>query len=384
MDNMEIKVLVISADYPSPDNIYGDVFVHTRLKEYQKIFAVEVVGYNTEITSDLTYTYEDISVRITSDLSRFYTWIGESDPDVIIGHLVRYQYLDFLLSVKKPLILFFHGYDTTSWKRRLMNYQSPGALPYLWKYLRSNRKQMRVLRQFIKASADRPLVHFVYVSGWLLQAARHDLGLKIPRTHIIPNGIDTFRFASQSKDPSLRKKLLLLRSFRAYNYANDVAVEVILLLSKKDFFNDLQFSIYGDGYLFKPLTDRIKHFSNVTINNFFVENKDIPGIHAAHGIFLCPSRLDTQGVSMCEAMSSGLIPVTNPIGGIPEYVENRVSGFLLKTALEMAEEIENLYNNPDVFTAMSKAARKAVEDKCAMDKVISKEINLIQQLTNRS
>jgi glycosyltransferase involved in cell wall biosynthesis len=37
-----------------------------------------------------------------------------------------------------------------------------------------------------------------------------------------------------------------------------------------------------------------------------------------------PSRTDTQGVSRDEAMSSGLVPVTNAVAAIPEFVDDTV------------------------------------------------------------
>ena len=41
-----------------------------------------------------------------------------------------------------------------------------------------------------------------------------------------------------------------------------------------------------------------------------------------NGIFICPTRQDAQGVSMCEAMSSGLVPITLYNTAIPECLPN--------------------------------------------------------------
>lgn len=379
-----LKVLVISSDYPSPEYIYGDVFVHTRLKEYRRHFNVVVAGFNANLAADRVFVNEGIPVTISKDVRIFEDFVRTQQPDVIVVHFVQFQFLDFLESLAKPLIIFAHGYDTTSWKRRLMNYDTLGSVRYLLPYIRSNRKQLHALRQFIIRAASRQDIHFVYVSEWLKQAATEDLGVTISHSHVIPNGINTTLFNPPPRTAEHRKKILLLRSFKAINYGNDMAMEVILLLSKKDFFHELEFSIYGEGYLFNSLTSRVKHLPNVTINNFFVENAHIPEIHAGYGIFLCPSRLDSQGVSMCEAMSSGLVPVTTPIGGIPEFVTHEVSGFLEKSPVQMAARIEYLYKNPDVFLEMSQASRAAIEAKCPVEETTQREVELILSVLTKS
>jgi glycosyltransferase involved in cell wall biosynthesis len=142
--------------------------------------------------------------------------------------------------------------------------------------------------------------------------------------------------------------------------------------------------VQGEGYLFKRLTKKIQHFGNVTLKNVFTENKDIPWIHQNFGIFLSPSRMDTQGVSMCEAMASGLVPITSPVGGIPEYCKNEVSGFLVKSANEIAKKIEYLYYNPGAFSLMSNQARVNVLETCDSKNVIAREINLIRFLAGKS
>jgi N-acetyl sugar amidotransferase len=379
-----MKVLVISTHYPNTDYIYGDVFVHTRLKEYKKYFDVLVVGYNKSLVNDRTYEYEGISVNIVNDLDRFFDLVIAEQPDVIIGHLIQHIYVDFLISLKKPLVIFFHGFETTSWRRRLMNYTSPGDLRYLVPYVIENIKQLSKVKKLVKHSNARNDIKFVFVSEWLREAASHDLKLPINNSTVIPNGINVDLFDYKLKSSAHRKRILLIRSFKAKNYANDLAIEAILKLSKKDFFNDLEITIHGEGYLFKSLTDRVKHFQNVSVNNFYIENKYISSVHERHGIFLCPSRLDSQGVSMCEAMSSGLVPVTSFVGGIPEYCVHNESGFLTKSIDEIVSSIELLYRNEDVFFKMSNEARQSILKTCSVNKVMPLEIAIIRGLLSKS
>jgi N-acetyl sugar amidotransferase len=379
-----MRIIVVSSDYPGPDLIYGDQFVHARVKRYKKYCDAKVFGYNAGLTTDRVFEYEGVSAYITSNIELFKTKVNEFDPDLIACHFVQQDLIETLLSIKKPIAVFVHGYEALSWKRRLMNYRAPGDLRYLLAYYKMNVKQLREMKKLGQRSNQTDSIHFVFISNWLKQAVESDWNMALKNSHVIPNGIDTELFRFNDKRPELRKKILLLRSFKAWNYANDIAIDTILLLSKKEFFNDLEFTIYGEGFLFARLTKKVSHFSNVTLNNFFVENKTIPAIHEQHGLFLCPTRLDTQGVSMCEAMASGLIPLTSPIGGIPEYASDTISSFQFNSAEEIAGKIEYLYNNPDVFLKMSRAARKEVEDKIDLSVTTSKELDLFKKVTGKT
>lgn len=375
-----MKLVIISDEYPGPNLVYGDVFVHTRAKQYLKSAQVLVIGYKPSLASEYRYQYESIPVIITPSLDLFQTQLKDYNPDVMVVHFMNHTYMELLLALKRPLLVFIHGYEATSWVRRLMNYSTLGDLPYLFKYVKNNRKQLSEMKRFIEIANARENIKFVFVSQWIKNAAEIDLGISISRSHVIPNGIDTEQFEYQKKNTSDRLRILLIRSFIARNYSNDLSVDAIIELSKKSFFKDLHFTIYGEGYLFEPLINKVKHFANVEVHNNFVENNRIPSIHKDHGIFLCPSRLDTQGVSMCEAMASGLVPITSPIGGIPEYATDQVSSFQIKTGKEIAEKIEYLYQYPDVFLEMSKEARLEIVNKCNLSTTVAREVELINNL----
>ncbi len=379
-----MRVAVISAAYPGPDLIYGDTFVHARNRQYQSYCEVRVFGYNSSLVKDRIFELDGVNVHVSHLLDSFKSSVREFNPDVIAVHLLECFLIPSLLSFQKPLIIFLHGYEALSWKRRLMNYRAPGDFAYLWPYIRANRTQLKAMRNLATNTSRSASIHFVFVSNWLKQAVEADWHTKVSSGYVIPNGIDTSLFQYEPKRPELRKKLLLLRSFKARNYANDIAVDAILLLSKKGFFQDLEFSIFGEGYLFPVLTEKIRAFPNVHLNNTFIENKNIPKLHEQYGIFLCPSRLDTQGVSMCEAMSSGLVPITSPIGGIPEYSTDGFSGFHIKTPQELAEKIEYLYLHPEEFLRMSASARGEVMGKINLPDTVKKEISLFHSVLSNT
>ena len=79
--------------------------------------------------------------------------------------------------------------------------------------------------------------------------------------------------------------------------------------------------------MFDETLQPLEKFSNVSINRGFLSHKEISSLHKQFGIFITPTRMDSQGVSRDEAMSSGLVPITTDITAIPEFVDSE-SGIL--------------------------------------------------------
>ena len=74
-------------------------------------------------------------------------------------------------------------------------------------------------------------------------------------------------------------------------------------------------------------------------------------------------------------MSSGLVPVTNGVTAIPEFVDD-TCGILApaEDAEAMARGISQLYEQPLKFAAMSEAAARRVREQRGADGVIEAEL----------
>ncbi len=66
-----------------------------------------------------------------------------------------------------------------------------------------------------------------------------------------------------------------------------------------------------------------------------------------------PENTEHFGITIVEAMASGVVPVVISHGGIPEIVDNGVNGFLWKTIDELVSKTEKLIENSDTLTLMS-------------------------------
>lgn len=369
-------MVIVNSNYPNENNRYGDVFVHSRLKHYANHFDVHVVGWKKKVT-DYSFVYEGIPVDVVNTSDKLVSKLKSYEPRAIGFHFIEgWMYTEIVRTFRGPIFIWIHGGEALGWYRRLFQLGPQTLYPFA-RYVARNTIQMIQMHNLITYANKSNQVTLIFVSRWMKSITEKDTLTSIKNPEYIPNPIDSTVFDFQQKQPEDRKKILLIRSFDSKKYANDIAVEAILLLSKKPFFRDLTFAIYGVGRYYQPLTDKLKSFRNVFLNNFFIENKNIPAIHKQHGIFLCPTRQDAQGVSMCEAMSSGLVPISSYNTAIPEFIEHGKSGYLTTSAQEIAKTIEHLYNNPDEFIQVSRNAGTHIRSKSSTELVVSKEVKMI-------
>ncbi|PEI96075.1 glycosyltransferase family 4 protein [Bacillus pseudomycoides] len=373
-----MNFLILTHQYPKKDNLYRNGFVHQRVKAYI------ASNYNTEVwvmkenNDEEIYYFDGVKV-IEGNKEQFNHYVKKNKIDRILVHFLLENMVEALLkvSINIPMFIWVHGYEALKWNRRLFQ---PWNF-YSWRDLRvrKNLKQLKAFKHFNEKN-EMEKISYIFVSNWMKKIAEQDVKTKFKKTYIIPNYINTDLFKYEKKEENQRKKILLIRSFHNRKYATDVAVNAILELSKTEKFTDLEFEIYGNGKYFNFDTRLLDKFSNVKVHNKFLTQEEIADIHKKFGVFLCPTRQDAQGVSMCEAMASGLIPITSNNTAIPEYVTHSETGFLTNNHKEIADSILKLYNNAELFTTMSKMTSDSINQICNYEETIKKELDKIINL----
>jgi glycosyltransferase involved in cell wall biosynthesis len=177
----------------------------------------------------------------------------------------------------------------------------------------------------------------------------------------------------------MRTRVVLVRPFSSRKYAVDVAVRVIVELSRRPRFGELHFALHGDGPRFESLTAPLRGFPNVALHRGFLPQPELPGLYREHGVFLCPTRQDAQGVSMCEAMASGLVPVSTGVTAIPEFIRHGENGLLSRGVGPMADHIEALAGDPALFARLSAEAARSMRERCGGDQVAAQELAVVAE-----
>lgn len=90
----------------------------------------------------------------------------------------------------------------------------------------------------------------------------------------------------------------------------------------------VKYKICGRGELKEHLENLVKELNMQDQVSFLGYRKDVPEIMDAADIYAHPSLREGLGLASLEAMAAGLPLVTSNVQGIPDYVENGVTGFM--------------------------------------------------------
>ncbi|WP_058308668.1 glycosyltransferase family 4 protein [Gracilibacillus massiliensis] len=376
------KYILITNAYPHEDQLYRNGFIHRRVKAYQeKGIDVEVFVLHGAFKNYEEYNFDNVNV-MRGQKSDLYVTLGNGEYKKILIHFVSTDMIDTIIDVASdiPVIVWVHGFEAEAWHRRWFNFlNSKEELKRILKMKDTFYANQLKLMNWLYLTNELNL-QFVHVSKWFKEhIAECDARAVSQNASIIPNIIDNKLFRYNKKDSNQRYKILSIRPFASHKYANDQSVDAVLELSKRPIFDRLEFAFFGEGKFFDKTLLPLRNFDNVSINKTFLNQNEIADLHKSYGVFLCPTRLDSQGVSMCEAMSSGLVPLSSNITAIPEFVEHNHSGLLAnpEDPVDIADNIERLFFNESLFQNLSQNASESINDKCSQEVVINKELELI-------
>ena len=360
--------------YPSYDDLYRNGFVHSRVKAYkERDVEVDVFRFRKDQAVSW-HEFQDVDV-ITGSPIALRRMLESGKYRHVLVHFLdadMWEVLgDFIDEMK--MTVWVHGADIQPWYRRKFNIETPEQEKIAKEV---SEKRMSFWREILSPMHNN--LSLIFVSKYFSEEVMEDLGFRIPtdRYKIINNPINTNLFNYEEKQPELRKKILSIRPYSSRVYANDLMVKCIIELSKEPFFNELEFRIIGDGRLFEETIKPLRKFDNVIIEKKFLKQEEIAKIHKEYGIFLCPSRMDTQGVSRDEAMASGLVPITNNVGAISEFIQS--IGVKLsdpECIFSLKRAITHYYNDYEDFLRVSQNSYNSVIKSRSSDIIASKEIS---------
>jgi len=360
-----IKIAIITPGYCSEtSSAYG--FVHARAKLYESNnFPIKVFVPSREL---LNYKFENVNVE-KNKIAHLQNSIKEFEPDVLAVHYPTYNIIKLVKDLKFPKVTWVHGHEVL-WYFHLKEAKNP--LDYIKKRLILI---PRLFYQIIKVRKFISCVEYsVFVSKWMLKAAEKNTLKKYKNSVIIPNPVDTNLFCY--KTPTNLTKAISLRSFANTKYGLQYAIKAFANFTKA------KLHLIGRGRFKAKFQNLIlKYHSNADIIDQTFHHSKIPDLYYKYGFFIAPSRIEAQGLAMCEAMSCGLPVIASNIGGIPEFVRDKIDGYLVppKDPKKIINAVELLISNKEKMLEMSRNARQNIENICSEKVIVSKEIEILEK-----
>lgn len=186
----------------------------------------------------------------------------------------------------------------------------------------------------------------------------------IERTDLWQRGVDTETFQPHLANREMRSRLtqghpdspLLLYVGRLSAEKEIDRIKPVL-----ESIPGARLALVGDGPHRQALE---KHFAD-TPTNFvgYLQGKELGAAFASADAFVFPSRTETLGLVLLEAMAAGCPVVAARSGGIPDIVEDGVNGYLFDPADENGAIVatQRLLANPAERETLRRNARREAE-----------------------
>jgi colanic acid/amylovoran biosynthesis glycosyltransferase len=196
------------------------------------------------------------------------------------------------------------------------------------------------------------------------------LGCDPGRLEVLRSGLDCSSYRFEPRRPPADGRLRVAMVGRLVDKkGTEYAIRAAALLIGRG--RDLELRVVGYG----PLRDELERLigelgvgDRVRLIGGKARPEIVDELHRAH-LFIAPSVTSPRGDQdapinvLKEAMATGLPVVSTRHGGIPELVEDGVSGFLVpeRDAEALADRLDELIGRPDRWEEMGRAGRDRVE-----------------------
>lgn len=151
-------------------------------------------------------------------------------------------------------------------------------------------------------------------------------------------------------------------------------------------YEQLRVVIVGEGELrpeLEGLARSLRLHEKVIFTGF---REDFFSLIKSFKVFVLPSLSEGFGVVILYAMAASLPVVATNVGGVPEIVQDRITGLLVPAgdSKELARAIAYLLDHPEQARAMGEAGRRRLEAYFSLKTKIDRTIDVYKSLLNGS
>jgi glycosyltransferase involved in cell wall biosynthesis len=135
----------------------------------------------------------------------------------------------------------------------------------------------------------------------------------------------------------------------------------------------IEIQIVGDGPCREELVKLAREVGVLPHVTFMGHRDDVPAILTASDLFVLPSASEASPNVVLEAMAAGLPVVASRVGGIPELVDDGVTGHLVPPSDPdaLASAILDLLDHPNRGAAFGQAGRMRIVREYSFDRMVA-------------
>ena len=181
---------------------------------------------------------------------------------------------------------------------------------------------------------------------------------------VIPNIIDLSRFSpAPPRSFGNAPQLVITRNLEPIY---DIGTAIHAFAAIRQSFAGARLTVAGSGPELQSLQTLVSDLGlgDSVLFSGRIENAEIPALYAAADCLLNPSTVDNMPISILEAFASGVPVVSTCAGGIPDMVEQGVSGLLVPIGdhQAMAREALRVLQDAGLAAALRQAGLAQVRE----------------------
>ena len=213
-------------------------------------------------------------------------------------------------------------------------------------------------------------------------------GCPARKVFVVPNGVDTTRFAPAPADEVLRASLGLppgapvativaaLRPEKNHELFLRAAARVRQQVPAA------RFLVVGDGPRRGELEELARSLGIAEAVSFLRTRSDIPQLLGLSDVLALSSHMEANPVSILEALASGKPVVSTRVGSIPESVTDGEQGYLVPPGDEaaLADRLSRLLAAPDDAKRMGASGRERVVAQWSLERMVDGYQDLIEAI----
>lgn len=339
-----MKILIISNMYPSKQKPYSGIFVKNQY-EYLK----NELNQNVDIyIMKRSYTNKLGSiVKYCNFYFSFFSFIFKK-YDILHIHFFGFHiYLSVLYKIFHPsckILVTLHGSDTKNINKHFFRL----SLKFIDKFIAVGNEQGKYIKKYIEDQ----------------------------RVKILSAGIDEKTFF---QDKSINKvyDFIFVGSF--YDIKGiDIFIETIKKLDRKD----IKYYFVGSGKYQNDI-EQLSNKYDITIKNNQSQNEIRALLNQSRWLVL-PSRGDSFGLVVSEAIFCGTPAIVSNIGGMKDQIKDGINGYILKenTPENLAQKIDEVMKIESSQYDTLKNNTISTNKKYSMSSVCNTLLNIYKDLIN--
>jgi glycosyltransferase involved in cell wall biosynthesis len=310
-----------------------------------------------------------ISGKPTIQINELVSFIKIYQPDVIHSHLFEAEMVSRWM-IFPNITYFSHCHDNMHQFQNFSFYNlfSKKRITELYEKQLIKKRYIQCQNQFIAIST--------HTQNYFKLVLPKSLSRNV---HLLHNGIDIGRFGKINKAKKDYKKLVLINIGSFVPNKNQLfLVDVLYLLIQNNI--NVRMSLLGNGPQIQCVRNKI---IQLHLNQFV----DIPGnvsnvedYLSQSDIYLHSAKREAFGLTIIEAMASGLPVITLNGGGNADIIENGKNGFLIneQNPRLFADKVLEIWKNKELYLQMSQYAQQYAK-KFDIKEYVEKLLELYQQ-----